>query len=91
MFNYLCIFNHVDKKLALYGWKIYTSLEEYQEMMDYHKGKKFIDFYLGNNVYLKYDNFSDLQNDVELVPLKLERASVLTSIFESDTFGVFPI
>jgi len=91
MFNYLVIYKNDREKMNLYGWKIYGNKEEIQEIKRYYKGRKQIDFHIPEVGLVKYNDYNELMEDIEIIPLTLERAGMIMETFDGSTFGNFPI
>jgi len=90
MFNYLLIYRNTDSKTPLFGWRIYETLEEINDIKEYYKKEDKIEL-KSKDISVKYDDFNHLMKDVEILPITEQRASVLKDTFEGSSFGSFPI
>lgn len=91
MFNYLVIYKNNREKVSLHGWKIYGNKEEIQEIKRYYKSRKQIDFHIPEFGMIKYADYNELMEDLEIVPITAERSRMIMDTFDSMTFGIFPI
>lgn len=94
MFKCLMIYKNNRAKNPLAGWKIFETSEDADAVLRFYEteyGNKQFDITVGDVVVARYKNYSELQEDVELVSITVSRAHVLESVFEGTTFGTCPL
>ena len=93
-FKYLVIYSNKNPKVNAYGWAIFETFEEVQSLIEYYKAMGSINLYVHEKLTIKYDNFTAMEEDVEMLPISEAYANGLKNmfdVFDDDAFGVFPL
>lgn len=89
-FKYL--FTYANARHNLYGWKIFDTLEEIEQIKEYFKNRPNKDLFINEKTTVKYSTYDALIGDTEVLPISVDRVMVLLEAFDVvDTFGVFPL
>ena len=90
-FKYLVIYSNKSWKVNAYGWAIFETFEEIESLIEYYKAMGAINLYVHEKLTIKYDNFTDMEEDIEVLPISHAYADALKNMFDGDAFGVFPL
>jgi len=94
--KYLVIFNCNKLGFPLTGWKIYNSQKEWEEVLDYHRNRKTLDFKLVEDRMIRYDSLETLLEDIDAAPVISRAHRSLSFMFDENMdienkFGYYPL
>lgn len=94
--KYLVIFKCEKLGFPITGWKFYNSQKEWEEVLNFHKERKVIDFKLFGDKMIKYDSIKDLMEDIDAAPVIDRAFKTLDFVFNEsmiseNTFGYYPL